>query len=99
HGFASDYFYQQNPVIITLNSHVAYPHDDLVHLEDDIIKYWQEKQGIGEKAWISHPEFKNFKLIASYPQILIFVEKDFVNQNPQLMQELIDNSSHPLTIP
>jgi len=30
---------------------------------------------------------------------LIFVEKEFANQNPQLMQELIDNSSHPLTIP
>ena len=99
HGFTSEYFYQQNPVIITLNSHVAYPHDDLVHLEDDIIKYWQTKQGIGEKAWMSHPEFDNFKLIASYPQILIFVEKEFANQNPQLMQELIDNSSHPLTIP
>jgi len=98
-GFTADYFYQQNPVIITLNHHSAYPQDDLVHLEDNIIKYYQNKQGDGEKAWISHPEFDNFELIASYPKILIFVEKEFASQNPQLIQELIDNASDPLSIP
>jgi arabinofuranosyltransferase len=99
HGFTSEYFYQQNPVIITLNHHSGYPQDDLIHLEDNIIKYYQNKQGNDEKAWISHPEFDNFKLIASYPKILVFVEKEFATQNPDLIQDLIDNSSNPLSIP
>lgn len=99
HGFSADYFYQQNPVIITLNFVGGYPQDDLVYLEDNIMKSLQKKIGPGEKSWMAHPEFDNFKLIASYPQILIFVEKEFASQNPELMQELIDNSSNPLTIP
>ncbi len=97
YGFSADYFYQQNPVIITVNFLGGYPQDDLVYLEDNIIKSLQSKvKETGETTWMSHPEFDNFKLIASYPNILIFVEKEFASQNPQLMQELIDNSSHPL---
>lgn len=95
HGFSADYFYQQNPVIITLNFANSYAREDLPHLEDNVINYLQTR---GEE-WALHPEFENFELIASYPKILIFVEKEFASQNPQLMQDLIDNSSHPLNIP
>lgn len=43
---------------------------------------------------VNHEKFKNFNLIAVYPKMFIFVEKDFANENPQLMNELIQNSLH-----
>lgn len=95
-GFSADYFYQQNPVIITLtlNSihHPTLPfnQDDLAHFEDRIIESLQKR---GD-PWVLHPKFENYEIIASYPSIMIIVEKEFARQNPQLMQELIDNSSH-----
>jgi len=43
---------------------------------------------------VTHEKFKNFDLVAVYPKMFIFVEKDFVNNNPTLMNELIQNSLH-----
>ena len=90
HGVSADYFYQQNPVIITVNG--GYPQEYWVNFEDKILKSFKTR---GE-FWALHPEFENYKIATSYPAILILVEKEFASQNPQLMQELIDNSSHPL---
>lgn len=97
HGFSADYFYQQNPVIMTLtfgsihHRSLDFNQDDLAYYEEEIIASLKKS---GE-PWALHPEFENYKLIASYPSILIIVEKEFALNNPQLMQELIDNSSHP----
>ena len=92
-GFSAERFYQQNPVILILNTGSGgIPQDDLDVLEDDIIKSLQEPQ-FGHMDEITlHPEFENYKIIASYPVIFIFAEKNFAAENPLLMQELIDNN-------
>jgi len=98
HGIDADYFYQQKPALITLNYQTyqqGIPQDDLVYFEERIIKSLKTS---GE-FWALHPEFENYKILTVYPSILIFVEKEFANQNPQLMQELIDNSSPSQSIP
>ena len=43
---------------------------------------------------VNSEEFKNYDLIAVYPKMFVFVEKEFVNENPELMDELIKNSIH-----
>ncbi len=93
HGFSADYFYQQKPVIITVNFVNNMPPDELVHFEDRIMESFK----IRGEPWALHPEFENYKILTSYPAILILVEKEFASQNPQLMQELIDNASHTNT--
>ena len=35
---------------------------------------------------------KNYQLVTSYPKILVYVEKNFVKENPELIDELISNS-------
>ena len=94
YGFSADYFYQQNPVILTLNFANSYASDDLSSLEDNVINYLKTR---GE-PWALHPKFDNFKIVAAYPQILIFMDKEFASKNPELVQELLDNSTHPLNI-
>jgi hypothetical protein len=95
HGFSADYFYKQKPIMLTLNFPNTYTSDDLIYFKDKII----ESLKIRGEPWVLHPEFENFKILTVYPNILIFVEKEFASQNPQLMQELIDNSSHTLITP
>ena len=96
-GFSAERFYQQNPVILIINTGSGgVPQDDLDVLEDDIIKSLQEpEQGHLDEITL-HPEFANYKLIASYPVIFIFAEKNFAAENPLLMQELIDNSAYSI---
>ena len=70
----------------------GFPQDDLDALEDDIIKSFQKREHLSEITL--HPEFENYKIIAAYPAIFIFAEKNFAAENPLLMQELIDNSTY-----
>ncbi len=43
---------------------------------------------------VNSEKFKNYDLIAVYPDQFVFVEKEFMNENPELMDELIKNSIH-----
>ena len=92
-GFSTERFYDFEPKILIINiaSH-GYPQDSLESLEPSIIQNLSREQEGHLDEIVNHPKFSNFKLITSYPKILIYVEKNFAENNPRLINELIDNS-------
>lgn len=94
HGFDVERFYSFEPKVIIINiSAQGYPQKSLASLESEIIEHLSKDHPLGHvDEIVSHQKFKNYQLVTSYPKILIFVEKDFVKENPSLISDLINNS-------
>ncbi len=94
HGFDIERFYQQDPKIIIINiSAQGYPQKTLSSFENEIIEFLKQPDPLGHvDEIVSHPKFQNYQLVTSYPKILVYVEKNFVKENPELIDELISNS-------
>lgn len=96
HGFDVERFYGFEPKIIIINiAAQGYPQKTLVSFEGEIISFLSKPDPLGHvDEIVTHPKFKNYQLITSYPKILIYAEKDFVAQNPDLINDLIENSTY-----
>ncbi len=96
HGFDVERFYSFEPKIMIVNiAAQGYPQKTLSSFESEIISFLGKPDPLGHvDEIITHPKFKNYQLVTSYPKILIFVEKDFVIENPDLINELIENSTY-----
>ena len=93
-GFSIERFYDADPKFIFFYSVGNKNFESM----DVVKKNFVEVTSISAKGHhdeiVNHEKFKNFDLIAVYPKMFIFAEKDFVNNNPNLMNELIQNSLH-----
>lgn len=100
HGFDADRFYSFEPKIMIINmGATGYPQESLPSLESEIIKGLSKYHPLGHvDEIVTHPKFKDYQLVTSYSKILIFVEKDFVKENPDLINDLINNSTTYLKI-
>jgi len=93
-GFDIERFYSFEPKVMIINmSTQGYPQKSLASLESEIISFLGRPDPLGHvDEIVTHPKFKNYQLVTTYPKILIFVEKDFVAANPDLIVDLIENS-------
>ncbi len=96
HGFDVERYYSFEPKIMIINiSAQGYPQEALPSLENDIIKHLTQPDPLGHVDEIlSHPKLKDYQLVTSYPKILIFVEKNFAKEHPDLINDLISNSTY-----
>lgn len=96
HGFDIERFYSFEPKIIIINmASQGYPQKTLASFESEIISFLSKPDPLGHvDEIVTHPKFKNYQLVTSYPKILIFVEKDFASKNPDLINDLIGNSTY-----
>ena len=72
----------------------GYPQKSLPSLESEIFEHLSKPEPLGHvDEIVSHSKFKDYQLVTSYPKILIYVEKNFVQENPDLINDLISNST------
>ena len=92
-GFSVDRFYENDPKLIFFyDSSARSITGSIESLEDLFIEYYEER-GIGHRYDIvTNPQFSNYDLIMLYPKMYIFVEKEFAEENHDLINELIENS-------
>jgi len=92
-GFSVDRFYENDPKLIFFyDSSARSITGSIESLEDFFIEYYEER-GIGHRYDIvTNPQFSNYDLIILYPKMYVFAEKEFAEENHDLINELIENS-------
>lgn len=93
HGFDADRFYSFEPKLIIFDSSFGGLADIAsAELEKEYLLYLQKPQKGPTYEITVHPEFKNYKLLTFFSKQTIFVEKEFAEENPELMNDLINAS-------
>ena len=93
-GFSVERFYDTDPKFIFWYSTGNKDFESMEIVRQNFI---DENSADDTKRYakiVIHEKFKNYDLIAVYQKMFVFVEKEFVNENPELMDELIKNSIH-----
>lgn len=92
HGFDADRFFDHDPKFIIISASFGGLANVATEvLEKEFVSNMQK--GTSHGAEISlHPEFKNYKLLTFFSELTIFVEKEFAEDNPELMNEIIKAS-------
>ena len=93
-GFDIERFYGSDPKFIFFYSTGNKNFESLDIVKKNFVEINSASAEGHHDEIVIHQKFENFDLVAVYPKMFIFVESDFKNQNPQLMDELIKNSLH-----
>ena len=94
-GFSVERFYDTNPKFIFFYSVGNKNFESMEIVKQNFIDAHTAAMDTARYVEIINNEkFKNYELIAVYQKMFVFVEKEFVNENPELMDELIKNSIH-----
>jgi hypothetical protein len=96
HGFDVERYYSFEPKIMIINvAAQGYPQKSLPSLEGEILEFLSKPDPLGHvDEIVTHEKFKNYQLVTAYPKILIYVEKEFVKEHPDLINDLISNSTY-----
>ena len=93
-GFSIERFYDTNPKFIFFYSTGNKNFESMEIVKQNFIDENSVAATGHHDEIVNSEKFKNYDLIAVYPDQFVFVEKEFVNENPELMDELIKNSIH-----
>ena len=93
-GFSVERFYDTNPKFIFFHGFGNKNFESMEIVKRNFIDEWSAAATGHHDEIVNSEKFKNYDLIAVYPWQFVFVEKEFVNENPELMDELIKNSIH-----
>ena len=93
-GFSVERFYDTNPKFIFFHGWGNKDFELMEIVKRNFIDEWGAAHAGHHDEIVNSEKFKNYDLIAVYPDQFVFVEKEFMNENPELMDELIKNSIH-----
>jgi len=91
-GFSIERFYDTDPKFIFFYSVGNPDFESMDIIKKNFVEITSIPAAGHHDEIVTHEKFKNFDLVAVYPKMFVFVEKEFVNENPQLMDELIKNA-------
>ena len=94
HGFSVDRFYENEPKLM------FFYHSSAINPEtsiEDLERMFMKKMNIADQSGyhdeiVINPKFENYELLTIYLRMYVFAEKEFSLENPNLINELKENS-------
>ena len=94
HGFSVDRFYENEPKLMFFyHSSTINPETSIEDLERMFMKKMNipDENGYHDEI-VTNPKFENYELLTIYLRMHVFAEKEFSLENPNLINELKENS-------